>query len=32
VITVERIGKKIGRISPEVLAQIAEGVNEIIGV
>lgn len=30
-LAVERIGKKIGRISPEELAQIIEGLNEIIG-
>ncbi len=31
-LTVERIGKKIGRVSPEELDQIVEGLNEIIGV
>jgi mRNA interferase MazF len=30
-LTVERIGKKIGRVSPEELDQIVEGLNEIIG-
>jgi len=30
-LSVERIGKKIGRISPEELAQVIEGLNEIIG-
>ena len=30
-LSVERIGKKIGRLSPDVLDQILEGLNEIIG-
>ncbi len=30
-LSVERIGKKIGRSSPEELVQIIEGLNEIIG-
>lgn len=30
-LAVERIGKKIGSISPEELTQIIEGLNEIIG-
>ncbi len=30
-LSVERIGKKLGRLSPEELAQIVEGLNEIIG-
>jgi len=30
-LAVERIGKKIGRVSPEDLAQVIEGLNEIIG-
>ncbi len=30
-LAIERIGKKIGRISPEELEQIVEGLNEIIG-
>jgi mRNA interferase MazF len=30
-LTVERIGKVIGRSSPEELAQVVEGLNEIIG-
>lgn len=30
-LSVERIGKKIGKASPEELAQIIEGLNEIIG-
>ncbi|ABA58048.1 type II toxin-antitoxin system PemK/MazF family toxin [Nitrosococcus oceani] len=29
-LSVERIGKKIGRTSPEELAQLVEGLNEII--
>lgn len=29
-LAVERIGKKIGRASPEDLAQVLEGLNEII--
>jgi mRNA interferase MazF len=29
-LSVERIGKKIGRLSPDVLEQIVEGLNEII--
>ena len=28
---VERIGKRLGRISPEQLARVIEGLNEIIG-
>jgi mRNA interferase MazF len=28
---VERIGKKLGRVSPAELAQVIEGLNEIIG-
>lgn len=30
-LSVERIGKKIGRAAPEELDQIVEGLNEIIG-
>lgn len=30
-LSVERIGKRIGRVSPEELAQVIEGLNEIIG-
>jgi mRNA interferase MazF len=30
-LSVERIGKKLGRVSPEELAQVIEGLNEIIG-
>lgn len=30
-LSVERIGKKLGRASPEELAQLVEGINEIIG-
>lgn len=30
-LAVERIAKVIGRVSPEELAQIVEGLNEIIG-
>ena len=30
-LSIERIGKKIGAISPEELDQIIEGLNEIIG-
>jgi len=30
-LAVERIGKKIGKVSPEDLAQVLEGLNEIIG-
>ena len=30
-LSVERIGKKIGRASSEELAQLVEGLNEIIG-
>lgn len=30
-LSVERIGKPMGRASPEELAQVAEGLNEIIG-
>jgi len=31
VIAVERIGPRLGKVSPEELAQIIEGLNEIIG-
>ena len=31
-LSVERIGKRIGRTSPEELAQVVEGLNEIIGI
>ena len=30
-LSIERIGKRIGRVSPEELVQIIEGLNEIIG-
>jgi len=30
-LSVERIGKRIGRTSPEELAQVVEGLNEIVG-
>lgn len=30
-LSVERIGKKLGRISPEELEQIIEGLNEMVG-
>lgn len=30
-LVVERIGKKIGKASPEQLTQVVEGLNEIIG-
>ena len=30
-LSVQRIGKKLGRTSPEELAQVIEGLNEIIG-
>ena len=30
-ISVERLGKKLGRVSPEEIARIVEGLNEIIG-
>ncbi len=30
-LSVERIGKKLGRIAPEEIAQAIEGLNEIIG-
>jgi mRNA interferase MazF len=30
-LSVERIGKVIGRTSPEELAQVVEGLNEIVG-
>ena len=31
-LSVERIGKMIGRVSPEEIERIVEGLNEIIGV
>ena len=30
-LSVERLGKKLGRVTPEELALIIEGINEIIG-
>ena len=30
-LSVERVGKKIGQISPEALTQAIEGLNEIVG-
>lgn len=30
-LSVERIGKKVGRAAPEELAQVIEGLNEIVG-
>jgi mRNA interferase MazF len=30
-LSIERIGKKLGRVFPEELAQLVEGLNEIIG-
>ncbi len=30
-LSVDRIGKKLGRASPEELAQVIEGLNEIVG-
>ncbi len=30
-LAVERIGKKLGRATPEELAQVIEGLNEIVG-
>lgn len=30
-LSVERIGNKLGRVSPEELAQVIDGLNEIIG-
>jgi len=30
-LSVERIGKKIAETSPEELAQVVEGLNEIVG-
>jgi mRNA interferase MazF len=30
-VSVERIGKRLGRVSPEELTQAVEGLNEIIG-
>jgi mRNA interferase MazF len=30
-LAVERIGKRLGRASPEELAQVVEGLNEILG-
>jgi len=30
-LSVERIGKRLGRATPEELAQVIEGLNEIIG-
>jgi len=31
ILSTERIGRKIGAVTPEELAQIVEGLNEIIG-
>ncbi|MBI5374169.1 MAG: type II toxin-antitoxin system PemK/MazF family toxin [Candidatus Schekmanbacteria bacterium] len=30
-LSVERIGKRIGHISPEIIAQVVDGLNEILG-
>ncbi|MEO8381674.1 MAG: type II toxin-antitoxin system PemK/MazF family toxin [Acidobacteriota bacterium] len=30
-LSVERLGKRIGRVGPEAVARIVEGLNEIIG-
>ena len=30
-LAVERIGKRLGRVSPEELTQVIEGLNEIVG-
>ena len=30
-LAIERIGKRVGRASPEELAQVLEGLNEILG-
>ena len=30
-LSTERIGKRLGRVSPEELAQVLEGLNEILG-
>jgi mRNA interferase MazF len=30
-LSTERLGKRLGRLSPEELAQVIEGLNEIIG-
>ena len=30
-LAVQRIGKRLGRVSPEELAQVVEGLNELIG-
>jgi mRNA interferase MazF len=30
-LSVERIGRKLGEVPPEILARIVEGLNEIIG-
>jgi mRNA interferase MazF len=30
-LAIERIGKRLGRASPEELAQVLEGLNEILG-
>jgi mRNA interferase MazF len=30
-LSVARLGKRIGRVSPEELIQVVEGLNEIVG-
>jgi mRNA interferase MazF len=30
-LSTQRLGKKLGRLSPEVLDQVVEGLNEIVG-
>ncbi len=30
-LSIERIGRRLGRVAPEVLDQVIEGLNEIIG-
>ena len=31
-LSVERIGKKIGRMAPEEVSELVDGLNEILGV
>ncbi len=31
-LSVERIGKRLAKVTPEELAQVVEGLNEIVGV
>jgi len=31
-LVVERVGRRLGKVSPEELAQVIDGLNEIVGI